>query len=375
MAHEVTFERGSHTLASARKLTITGSWAALLTLQHYVSRIEAEGARMQIPAEMPPPEPPAASKRPPATVGEMVANGGVLEIARTPAETPLTFTFAKLNLRNVSEKNAIQFDADFTIPEPPGRLLTSGSVGPWRHRDTPVMGSFRMQDGRLGAFNGIDGTLSANGKFNGILQKVHVSGHTDVPDFRVKRHRVRLQTDYSATVNGFTGDVYLHSVEAKFLGTLLQAKAAIESKAGEDGKTVYADFTSNRAQIQDLMLLVTKADQPALNGPITLRAHVVLPPGKDEFLRKVRLDGDFGIDDASFTKMRTQTKVSELSARARGESVGANDPAPDRVVSDLTGHVVLRNGSATLTKCLVLGARRNGKGAAALTICSNKESA
>src|SRR4051794_36991557 len=108
VAHEVTFERGSHTLASARKLTITGSWAALLTLQHYVSRIEPEGARMHIPAEMPPPEPAAASKRPPTTVGEMVANGGVLEIARTPAETaPLIFTFAKLNLRNVSEKNVI----------------------------------------------------------------------------------------------------------------------------------------------------------------------------------------------------------------------------------------------------------------------------
>ena len=195
-------------LASARKLTITGSWAALFTLQHYVSRIEAEGARMHIPAEMPPTEPAADSSNI-QTVGEMVANGAVLrsharrrnEIERTAA-APFTFTFAKLKSSQCFENKSRYPVRRRTSPSLYHRslLLTSGSgLRSWpksRYSGRWVRFVCRMEDSEHS--DGIDGTLSANGKFNGILQKVHVSGHTDVPDFRVKRHRVRLQTDYSS---------------------------------------------------------------------------------------------------------------------------------------------------------------------------------
>ena len=168
--------------------------------------------------------------------------------------------------------------------------------------------------------SGINGTLSARGTFNGVLQKLRISGETDVPDFRVKRHQVHLKTTYLVTVNGTAGDINLDAVDAQFLGTVLHANGKVEGQHGVGGKTVSVDLRSSQARINDLMQLVTNADRPSLNGPITFRVQAVLPPGREKFLRKLRLDGDFAIADAKFTKIPTQTKVNELSSRARGRT-------------------------------------------------------
>lgn len=83
-----------------------------------------------------------------------------------------------------------------------------------------------------------------------------------------------------------------------------------------------------------------------MRGPISFRARVTLPPGKQRFLQKVRLEGDFGIGGGHFTNPKTQYGVDKLSERARGEK---NDEDPERVISNLKGHVVLRNGVATFS--------------------------
>ena len=56
-----------------------------------------------------------------------------------------------------------------------------------------------------------------------------------------------------------------------------------------------------------------------MNGVISLKAKVIVPPEKRPFIEKLRLDGDFGIADARFTSVNTQTRVDQLSERARGE--------------------------------------------------------
>ncbi len=351
-AEDALFERAGVKLGSVRKLTIVGSWAALFTLQHYVSRMHLEGARISIPRDLPPTEGGAKKQKSETTIGELVADGAILDVHTQ------RFTFPRLTLRDVAKSKAIRFDTDMTIPKPAGRLHASGSFGPWQSGSTPVSGSFRIQESDLSSIGEIAGTLSADGEFKGILERIEVSGETDVPNFRVKRHPVQLQTHYSATVNAVNGHVALQKVNGRFLDTELQATGAVENQIAR------IDFTSDHARIQDLLLLFTQGDKPALNGPIALRAHVVLPPGEEKFLPRLRLDGEFGIREATFMLSRTQTKVNELSARARGKDVGEHDPAPDRVVSDLKGRVVMRNGIATLSDIsfVVPGATANGGG-------------
>jgi hypothetical protein len=62
-------------------------------------------------------------------------------------------------------------------------------------------------------------------------------------------------------------------------------------------------------------------------------------------MQKVELQGDFGIDAARVTNPGTQANLEALSERAEGEP----DEVPERVVSDLKGHVVLRQGVATFS--------------------------
>ena len=190
-------------------------------------------------------------------------------------------------------------------------------------------------------------TPLSHGSVRRAAWSVRVQGNTDVPDFVVKRHPVHVRTEYRAVVNGTNGDVALEAVRARFLDTILDASGVIGGS--DNGKTVAISFTADQARIQDLMMLFTSADKPALNGPIIFRARAELPPGDGQFLRKLRLDGRFGIDDARFSKTRTQAKVNELSARSRGQDVREEEPPPQSVVSDLKGSVTMRNGIAHLT--------------------------
>ena len=79
---------------------------------------------------------------------------------------------------------------------------------------------------------------------------------------------------------------------------------------------------------------------------MNFRTQVLVPPGKRNFIERVNLQGDFGIDAASLTRSTTQEKVENLSQVARGEKEN-DDPAS--VVENLKGHVVLKDAIATFS--------------------------
>ena len=104
--------------------------------------------------------------------------------------------------------------------------------------------------------------------------------------------------------------------------------------------------TELQGRIQDWFRLLSKADRPALTGAMNFRAQVRVPPGKRDFIERVNLEGDFGIDAASFTRPTTQEKVDSLSQVAQGEKEN-DDPAS--VMENLKGHVVLKDAIATFS--------------------------
>ena len=89
------------------------------------------------------------------------------------------------------------------------------------------------------------------------------------------------------------------------------------------------------------MTLFIKAPQSPMVGPVTFQANIVVPPGEG-FKKRVILDGDFGITSGNFSKPETQAGANELSERAEGEP----HDTPERVLANLKGHVVLRQGVA-----------------------------
>ena len=263
----------------------------------------------------------------------------------------LKFEIHKLTLNSVADDRPMSFHAALLNPKPPGEIRTDGQFGPLQLQDadhTLVAGSYLFQHADLGVFSGIGGTLSSAGKFNGVLEHIEVEGSTDTPDFQVTRsgHAVHLKTQFHAMVNGLDGDVALQSVQAQFGRTSVVSQGEVAKKVGSVGKTVSLGGTEVQGRIQDWLRLLAKADPPALTGAMNFRTQVLVPTGNRDFIERVTLLGDFGIDAASFTSSTMQGNVDTLSQLAEG---GKENDDPASVIENLKGHVVLKDAIATLS--------------------------
>jgi hypothetical protein len=355
VAEQVVFRRGSNPkqqqVMTVKKLTIEGNITRLLT--KHVALMRAEGTDLVFPPlGLGEPWKPTDSD---VIVDELIANGALLEFQSKDEKKPRTkFTLSEFEVHHLAPQEPMRFEVRLRNPNPPGDVSASGSFGPWNKKqvsETPVSGSYEFRDANLGDLAGIRGILASDGKFEGTLDSLEVEGATDTPDFGLKRtpHKVDLKTQFHAEVDSTNGDVKLSQLHARVARTLILSSGTIsERKNNEDGKTAALNFAVRDGRIQDLMLLFVSAKQSPLSGSVSLRAKALVPPGNRPFLRKLRMVGDFGVQDASFTKEKTQQDLDKLSTAARGQ--GDQTENAERVVSDLHGHVTIENGIATFSE-------------------------
>ncbi len=353
----VTFQHnhkaGTPPLITVEKLTIEGSFSGLFA--KHVKRIRAEGVHILTP--------PRGSgenfqtpERSTIVVDELIADGAILEVSRAADKQPLKFSFHSFDLSNIGSKGPASFQAKFSNPEPPGEITTSGKFGPWSADDlgkTAVSGEYWFQQADLSVFPGIAGLLSSSGKFSGMLDHIDVQGQTDIPNFAVtsSSHPVQLRTQFHAEVNGENGDTVLHQVAATFWKTAVSSQGSVAGRAGQPGKTVGLELATKDGRIQDILLLFAQAKRASMSGITSFHAKVSIPPGARPFLEKVDLQGDFGINAGTFTNSSTQEGVNHLSEGALSNEQAErkaekNEDDPETVLSDLKGHVVLKDGTA-----------------------------
>ncbi|MGH9503156.1 MAG: AsmA-like C-terminal region-containing protein [Terriglobales bacterium] len=351
---------GAPPLMTIDRMRVEGSLPGLFA--GHVRRILVEGMHVLIPPlgtehfEAPP--------RSAVVIDNLVADGAILEVGlRQANQQSLKFKFHELMLSRIGSAGPASFKSRFSNPEPPGEIAATGNFGPWNQDqvgETAVSGDYRFQNADLGAFGGISGLLSSSGKFTGVLNRVEVEGDTDVPRFSVtmSSHQVHLETRFHALVNGENGDTLLKDVTANFGKTAVSANGSIAGKPGQTGKAATLELAAKEGRIQDLLLLFAQSPRAPMSGLVSFKANISIPPEKRSFLKKVDLQGDFGIDAGTFTKSDTQQGVNSLSKGARGEDnhpeaekheaekSGDEDEDPATVLSDLKGHVLLRNGTA-----------------------------
>jgi hypothetical protein len=348
---DAVFERdgASAPLGRMRQLSVRGSWAAVLMLQHHLAEMQPEDLRVSIPEKVPPPmrlHPPGKHE---TSVGEFVADGTVLDVRG------LTLRFRRLRLHDLSRNSPIRIEVEVALPDPPGTAQASAVFGPWKGAASPLSGSFTLKGADLSKYNSVEGILKGSGKFQGALAALGVKGNADVADFRVrgKGPATPIRAEYAATVNATSGETRLQHADVHFLQTRLAVSGLI-------GRSTTLDFDGRQSQVEDLIRVFASSDEPGMRGPISFRARVALPPGDAPFLRRVMLDGRFGIDDAQF-KERTQDKVEKLSSRARGQD---DNVRPANISSDVQGDVLMKDGVARLDRVrfVVPGASANGSG-------------
>jgi hypothetical protein len=311
--------------------------------------VPPKGQRLHVPKETA--AAPAALPAVEAEIGEIVADGTVLRILpKDPARAPLQFDILKLTLQSAARGQAMRYDAQLTNAKPPGLIHCVGTFGPWNSEDlgeTPLTGDYDFRNADLGVFKGIAGILSSQGKFAGVLGDIIVDGTTDVPDFRLKSsgNPVPLKTKFHANVDGTNGNTFLDPVEATLDNTEFAVKGMVARFAGEKGKTVALDVVMKKGEVQDLLRLAVKDNDPFLKGGVDLTMQFELPPGHGEVADRLIISGKFALKHARFNSPAVQGRIDELSRRGQGKPA---DMDVNRVPMYVAGQFRLRDGVITL---------------------------
>ena len=282
-------------------------------------------------------------------VDQLVARRAALEIAsKDSTKLPRRFDIHDLEMRRIGEASGAPFRAALTNPKPNGRIDTEGTFGPWHPEDprlTPIRGEYLFGHANLDTIKGIGGTLSSAGRYNGVLERIEVTGHTETPDFviDIAGQPMPLTTTFEAVVDGTNGNTWLERVEATLRQTTIVARGAVVRSREVKGRQIALDVTIDGGRLEDLLALAVRSKRPPVTGAVSVNTRLVIPAGDEDVVDKLQLSGEFQLARASFTNLNVQSRVNTLSRRGQG------DPGPEEegesAVSNLRGRFVMRDGT------------------------------
>ncbi len=372
-------------LVRIESFAIEAPLLAILRKPIHISSVEMEGLRIFIPPRHKPADPDNPAQQPPATDASIPAapenpeeaktsdgsglaaklrgpspvvidrlNSSNAELAiasRKPDRPPRIFLIHALTLTNAAFDRPTEYEARLTNPKPIGTIEAKGTFGPW-DADEPaqsaVTGDYAFTEADLGTIKGIGGKLESTGRFGGVLERIVAEGATKTPDFSldIGGKPMRLDTVYTAIVDGTNGDTYLKPVRAILGQTHLTADGGIVHTPGKKGRTVELDVLIDDGRLEDILMLAVDSVPPDMSGALRLKTRLELPPGDLPVPRRLYLKGDFHVAAARFASSTVQDKIDELSRRGSGRPT---DEKMDNVASDLRGRFELKDGTLTLS--------------------------
>jgi hypothetical protein len=279
----------------------------------------------------------------------------ILETSK-PGKLPLEFSIASLRFTDIQSGGTMRYEADLTNARPVGIIHTTGTFGPWTVDDpgeSAILGQYTFEHANLGDFKGIAGTLDSTGKYAGVLRDLTVDGVTDTPDFRLTNFGtpMNLHTVFHAHVDATNGDTWLQPVEATLGGSHFTVRGDIVrvpagpqkpdpspgSNPHPGGHDISLLLDIPHGHMEDFLRLTSKNGVPLMTGELTLRSSLEIPPGKEPVSERMKLKGQFTLDDARFTSDKIQSRMADLSLRGQGDPKDAKNKND---ASDIRGAVV-----------------------------------
>jgi AsmA-like C-terminal region len=340
VAEDITFYRHGDThippLAMVKRMTVEGQWGMLLFHPHLLYQIRLQGLHVQIP--------PSGTKargmdfdngvvdtsQSKMVIETIVADGTTLDFLRK-GDTPIRFKFPALQIHDLRAGRSMRFSTLVTLPGPPGTVVASGLIGPFRtnsYATTPVKGNYKLLSVDLSRLQGLAGHAEGQGEFKGNFTRVVVNGMAVIPDFRADgAHTVRLDAHYSVTVNATNADVAIDGAEVRTGSSVI---TAIGSVAGSP-RLVALTIATKGAQVEDLLKIVQNTN-PQVTGKVNFEAAVQLQGGPEGFLQRLQLKGDASLDGMRLVNAKEQQTEDAFSARVRKDGPGDGDAGNPPVV-------------------------------------------
>jgi len=352
--------QGYPPLLKARTIRVEIRLTDLFKVPVHISQVRVVGMELHVPprkdkstGNAPPADAKPKKALPQFVVDQVNADGSSLEvIPRKAGKVPLEFDLDHMHILHMGSKEAGEYYADLTNPKPQGRIVAHGNFGPWDRDEpggTPVDGKYTFSDADMSTIHGLGGTLSSTGEYSGQLDTINITGETEIPHFEltIAHNPVPLETQFSAIVDGTTGDTYLQDVEATLISSKLKVTGQIVGIQAAHGHAIDVQAQSEGARVQDLIRVAVPGKQVLLTGGVTLKTKIYIPPGQENIVDKLSLDGTFGVSGARFTQKEVQTKVDTLSKKGSGRPGDADFGS---VLSDLRGSFRMRNGVMTFSQ-------------------------
>jgi len=274
----------------------------------------------------------------------IVTNAALTILPKDRKKTPLHFDIHRIRLESAGENVAMKYEAELTNAKPPGEIQSTGTFGPWvagEPGDSPISGDYRLDNADLGVFSGIAGILHSTGQFEGSLSSVDARGEATVPDFRLKQagNPVPLRTTFEVLVDGTNGNTVLKPVNGTLGSTAFTTSGGILKQDGDIRRTISLDVSMPAGNLRDILTLAMKG-APFMQGKISLKTTIAIPPLTGKVREKLLLDGQFEITQGKFLRSTIQSQIDSLSRRGQGQP--ENDEI-DAVVSVMAGRFKLEN--------------------------------
>ena len=337
-------------------LRVEGRWIDLLLLRDRVRLVAGEGLHVIIP---PPGSaankadfPPGSSSDftgPDTVVEQLDLENATLDLQRTGGGL-YSFPIRRLLISNLHQGETISYVVDMQNAEPKGRIQAHGTFGPLlanKLSTTPLDGDFTFTKVDLSAIQGLKGTLSATGHFQGQLAEVEGSGQYSTPNFSVAGgHRTLVEGMMSCAVNGLNGDVVLHSVEVRTGRSRIHAEGSVSGSP----RSTSVDLSVEEGRVEDLLRPFMTGQSP-VTGPVQLHGHADLAPADPgaSFFDRLTLNGAFKVPGERFTNTATERDLTAFSHRAQGIKTKEDPVEEPAVLSNIEATTSVRNGIAHMS--------------------------
>ena len=371
----VTIEGEGLALRSKRRLDLATSGAAapLIAIQRFaceinvddlfktpklVTHVSVDGMDIQIP---PHGERPTFSAQPnsqdaPGAGPNGGPNTGVIIqevtiqhatltlLPRDAHKVPLQFAIQRVRLESVGAGVGMKYEASLINAKPPGNIQSGGTFGPWSAQEpgeTPLAGEYRFDNADLGVFNGIAGTLRSTGRFEGKLSAINASGDAFIPNFRLRMagNPVPLSVRFAVLVDGGNGNTILKPVAARLGSTSFTTSGGIIRHEAGLPRAISLDASMPDGDLRDVLRLAMRGE-PFMEGRLTLKTKIDIPPLTGKVREKLKLDGHFEVQDGKLLRSTIQNQINGLSRRAQGNPQAGET---DQAVSQMNGVFQLDN--------------------------------
>jgi AsmA-like C-terminal region len=340
-------------------LRVEGRWIDLLLLRDRVRLVAGDGLHVVIP---PPGSaankadfPPGSSSDftgPDTVVEQLDLENATLDLQRAGGGL-YSYPIRRLLIGNLHQGETISYVVDMQNAEPKGRIQAHGTFGPLlanKLSTTPLNGDFTFTLVDLSAIQGLMGTLSATGHFQGRLAEVEGSAQYSTPDFSVAGgHRTLVEGMMSCAVNGLNGDVALRAVEVRTGRSRIHAEGNI---SGSPRRTS-VDLSVEEGRVEDLLHPFMTGQSP-VTGPVQLHGHADLAPADPgaSFFDRLTMNGGFKVPGQRFTNTATERDLTSFSQRAQGIKTKGDPGEEPAVLANIVATVSVRNGTAQMSPLL-----------------------